>query len=72
MTLRSEMRLARPNGTERSVPFGFSWLLRQKSYFGGKNAVLGVNFGAGHDFFTKNDQKRQIKAVLLKFENSQK
>ncbi len=66
------MRLAKPNGTERPVPYNFSWLLTPKSLFGGKLAVLEVNFGAAYDFFTKNDQKRQIKAVLSIFENSQK
>jgi len=66
------MRLAKPNGTERPVPYNFSWLLSPKSLFGGKIAVLEVNFGAAYDFFTKNDQKRQTKAVLSIFENSQK
>ena len=72
MTLRSVMRLAKPNDTEHLVPYNFSWILSPKSPFVGQSGVLKVNFATAHDFFTKNDQKHQIKAVLSIFENSQK
>jgi len=72
MTLCSAMRLAKPNDTKRLVPYNFSWLLSPKIPFGGQSGVQEVNFGDAHNIFTKNYQKRQIKAVLSIFENYQK
>ena len=72
MTLRSAMRLAKPNGTKRSVSYKFSWLQSPKRPLRGQSGVLEVNLGTAHDFFRKNEQKRQIKAVLSIFENFQK
>ena len=70
MTLRSAIRLAKPNGTERSVPYSFFLAYETKRPLLGQSGVLDVNFDASHNFFLKNDQKRQIKAVLSIFENS--
>ena len=72
MTLRSAMRLAKPNVTKRSVSYKFSWLQSPKKPLWGQSGVLEVNFGTAHDFFKKNEQKHQNKAVLSIFENSQK
>ena len=72
MTLHFAMRLAKPNSTKRLVSYKFSWLQSPKRPLRGQSGVLEVNLGTAHDFFKKNEQKRQIKAVLSIFENSQK
>ena len=48
MTLRSAMRLAKPNGTERSVPYSFFWFLSPKRTSNGAQGsffVLNTFFG---------------------------
>ena len=72
MTLHFAMRLAKPNSTKRLVSYKFSWLQSPKRPLRGQSRVLEVNLGTAHDFFKKNEQKHQNKAVLSIFENSQK